>query len=291
MLLRSLLFVPANRERFVAKLATLRPDAVILDLEDSVPTGEKEAARALVQPTLERLPKGAFVRLVRLNPLQSGLGREDIRTVVGPGLDGVVLPKVESPEHLREANMLLAQAEVRAGLEVGSVRLIPLMETVRAVLRAEALAEVGPRLVAIAFGAEDYIRELGGIRTREGMEVLHARSHVVLTARAAGMEAIDTPWTYLDDLDGLWQDARLGRQLGFTGKLCIHPSQIEPVNRAFSPTAEEIEAARRVIAEADRAAERGHGSLALEGQMVDAPMAARARQMLARAQAIREAGP
>ncbi|MBI4494532.1 MAG: CoA ester lyase [Chloroflexi bacterium] len=286
MLLRSLLFVPANRERFVAKVATLRPDAVILDLEDSIPADQKEAARSQARAALAHLAEAPFSRLIRVNSLASGLARADIRAVACPHLDGIVLPKAESAEQLREANMLLAQAEARAGLSLGHVRLIPILETVRGVLRAEALAAAGPRIVAVVFGAEDYTLDVGGIRTREGLEVLYARAHVVAAARAARVAVIDTPWTDLADQDGLWQEARLARQLGFSGKLCIHPSQIEPIHRAFTPTAEEVEAARRVVETADEAARQGRGSVALDGRMLDAPIVGQARRLLAQAEAI-----
>lgn len=282
--MRSLLFVPANRERFVAKLAQVRPDAVILDLEDSVPPAEKAVARVHARAALARLADTSLVRLVRVNPLSSSLAVEDIRAVVGPELHGIVLPKVQRVEELREANMVLAQAEVRAGLELGRTRLLPILETVHAVLHAEEMAAAGPRVLAVAFGAEDYILELGGVRTPQGLEVLYARSHVVAAARLAGVGAIDTPWTHIADLDGLRSDARFARQLGFSGKLCVHPNHVEPIHRAFAPTAEEVARARRVVEAAEHAARQGHGSVALDGQMLDAPIVARARQVLRRSQ-------
>ena len=287
--LRSLLFVPGNRERFLAKLGALRPDAAILDLEDSIPAAEKEAARESVRAVLRsgRLPD--LPLFVRVNDFRTGLTADDIAAVVTPRLAGVFLPKVEHPDELREANRLLALAEAREGLEIGCTRLIPIVETVRGIQRAAELAECRHRLLGLNFGYDDFALDLGVQRTRDGLETMYPRARLALAARSAGLLAIDGPYADFGDpsagsgqaLAGLEAECRVSRQLGFSGKQCIHPSQIEPINRAFSPSAEEVERARAIIAAYDQAASRGHGSTGLGRSMVDAPVVERARRLLA----------
>jgi citrate lyase beta subunit len=280
---RSLLFVPANRERFIAKLARIRPDAVILDLEDAIPAELKADARWQARAALERLAGARFARLVRINPLASGLAADDVRAVVCDHLDGIVLPKVHTAEELREANMLLAHAEARARARIGRVRVVAMIETVRAVLSAEAIAGAHPRVLGVAFGQEDYLLEVGGIPTREGLEVLFARSRVVAAARMAGVEPFDTPWLNVADVEGLQRETLLARQLGFSGKMCIHPDHLEVIHHTFTPSQAEVEHAQRVLHAASCAAQAGHGTAALDGRLVDAPIIARARLVLARA--------
>lgn len=278
--LRSLLFVPANRERFLAKLSELRPDGVILDLEDSVPPGEKEAARARVAELLRggRFPEHQL--FVRVNAFATGLTRADFAAVVSPRLAGIFLPKVEDPSELREANRLLAAAEERAGLPIGSTRLIPIIETVRGVLRLRELADGGPRVLALNFGYDDFTLDLGVPRTADGLETLYPRAMLAIAARAAGVLAIDGPLADFGDPARLEAECRVSRQLGFNGKQCIHPSQIETINRVFTPSPEEVARAREIVAAAEEAARQGYGSTRLGTSMIDAPVVARARRLL-----------
>ncbi len=279
-MLRSLLFVPGHQARFYEKLAKFRPDAVILDLEDAVPPAEKASARAIIREHLNGPLLAGLGVFVRVNACGLPFFRDDLRTVVAAGLDGIFVPKVESAEALREANMVLAQAEVRAELRMGSVRLIPILETVSGVLRAEALARATPRIQAIAFGAEDFTLDLGVERTRDGLETRYPRAHVAMAARAAGVLALDTPWTDMADGEGLRREAREARQLGFTGKAAIHPDQIPTINDVFTPSDSELEHARRVIASYEEAVTRGTGAISLDGQLIDVPMVERARRLL-----------
>lgn len=287
--LRSLLFVPGNRERFLAKLDALRPDAVLLDLEDSIPLAEKAAAREAVGAILrsERFPDHRL--FVRVNPLRGGLAAADLAAVVSRRVEGVFLPKVESTDELREANHLLAPVEARAGLPMGSVRLIPIVETVRGIVRVAELAEFGPRIIGLNFGYDDFAHDLGVVRTAEGLESRYPRARIGIAARAAGLLAIDGPLADLSDPARLAEECRVSRQLGFTAKQCIHPSQIEIVNRAFSPTPEEIARARAILAAYDEAAARGHGSTRLGESMIDMPVLEQARQLLALAAEIEAA--
>ena len=278
--LRSLLFVPGNRERFLAKLEALRPDAVLLDLEDSIPDGEKATAREAVGAVLrsDRFPDQRL--FVRVNALRTGLAAFDLAAVVSRRVEGVFLPKVEDPEELREANRLLAPVEARAGLPMGTVRLIPIVETVRGIVRVAELAEVGPRVLGLNFGYDDFAHDLGVVRTAEGIESLYPRARIAIAAHAAGLLAIDGPLADLSDPTRLEAECRVSRQLGFTGKQCIHPSQIEIVNRAFSPAPEEVARARAILAAYEEAVSRGHGSTRLGESMVDMPVVEQARKLL-----------
>src|SRR5918912_314286 len=280
--LRSFLFVPGNRERFLAKLETLRPDAVILDLEDSVPAAEKTAARETVGAVLASGRFGARPLFVRVNDFRSGLTTADIAAVVSPALAGIFLPKVEQADELREANRLLAAAEARASLEVGASRLIPIIETVGGVVRVAELIESGrvPRIMALNFGYDDFALDLGVTRSADGLESRYTRDRIAIAARAAGIIAIDGPHNDFGDPAGLEAESRVSRQLGFSGKQCIHPAQIPIVNRVFSPSAEEIARAQSIVAAYDEAARQGHGSTRSGHQMIDCPVVQQARRLL-----------
>ena len=276
-----MLFVPGNRERFLAKLATLRPDAVILDLEDSIPPAEKAAAREAVGAIL-RSGRFADQRLfVRVNALRTGLAAADLAAVVSLRLGGIFVPKVEDPDELREVNRLLAPVEAHHGLEIGTTRVIPIVETVRGIVRVAELAEAGPRVLGLNFGYDDFAFDLGVLRSPEGIESLYPRASIAIAARAAGVLAIDGPLADLRDPARLEAECRVSRQLGFSGKQCIHPSQVEIVNRAFSPALEEIERARAIVAAYDEAVQRGQGSTRLGASMIDMPVVEQARRVLA----------
>lgn len=280
---RSWLFVPGNRERFLAKLDVARPDSVILDLEDSIPPPEKEAAREAVRAVLRSERAAGLPLFVRVNDFRTGLTAADIAAVVTPRLAGLFLPKVGQPEELREANHLLALAETRAGLAVGSTRVIPIIETVRGIARVMELAGSGPRILGLNFGYDDFALDLGVARSADGLESLYPRARLAIAARAAEVLAIDGPRADFGDLAALEAECRVSRQLGFSGKQCIHPSQIETVNRAFSPSADEIAQAHAIVAASDEAALKGHGSTRLGDSdlMVDRPIVERARRLLA----------
>jgi citrate lyase subunit beta/citryl-CoA lyase len=284
MALRALLFVPGHRVRFYDKLAEIRPDAVILDLEDAVAPAEKPLARQTVRERLGGSTLADVGVFVRVNAIGTPFFRDDVRAVIAPGLDGIFLPKVEAPEQLREANMALAYAELRAGLPIGSVRVIPILETVEGVLRAEALARETPRVLAVAFGAEDFSLDLGVERSPDGLETRYPRAHVALAARAAGVLALDTPWADIADRDGLLRETREAYGLGYSGKQAIHPSQVALIQDVFTPSDEALAYARRVVEAYREAIARGDGAIQLDGKLIDVPMVERARRLLARSQ-------
>jgi citrate lyase subunit beta/citryl-CoA lyase len=283
LMLRSLLFVPGHRARFYEKLAELRPDAVIIDLEDAVPPAEKPLARTMVRERLGGPLLAGLQVFVRVNAVDSPFFRDDVRGTVAAGLDGIFLPKAASAEEIHEANMLLAQTELRVGLLLGGVRIVPIVETVTGALNARELAVASPRVMALAFGAEDFTLDLGVERSRDGIETRYPRAQVALAAHGAGRLAIDTPWTAIDDAEGLVRETAEGRQFGYTAKQAIHPSQIGPIHTAFTPTAAEVAWARRVVAAYDEAIAQGAGAINLDGKLIDVPMVARARRVLERA--------
>jgi citrate lyase subunit beta/citryl-CoA lyase len=282
-ILRSLLFVPGHRARFYEKLAEFRPDAVIVDLEDAVPPNEKPLARTMVRERLGSPLLTGMQVFVRVNSVDSPFFRDDVRGVVAAGLDGIFLPKASTPDQLRDANMLLAQAEMRVGLPLGTVRIVPIVETVRGALNARELAIASPRVLALAFGAEDFSLDLGVERSRDGIETRYPRAQVAMAAHDAGRLAIDTPWTAIDDQEGLLRETSEGRQFGYVAKQAIHPSQIPLIHQVFTPATDEVAWARRVVDAYAEAIGRGTGAINLDGKLIDVPMVERARKVLDRA--------
>jgi citrate lyase beta subunit len=277
--LRSLLFVPGNKARMLEKARTLPTDAVILDLEDGVPAGEKAVARETLRQALVTGDYGPQV-ILRINGFYTLLAEDDLQSAFTARVSAVCLPKAETARDVERLAALLAQAERRESMRPGSVRIDLMVETARGVLNAYDMAFASRRVRALCLGGEDLTRDLGAIRTKVGQELAHARAQMVLAARAAGALAIDTIFTDLTDVEGLVADAHFARQLGYSGKLIIHPSQIEPVHQAFAPSPQEIAYARRVLEAFASAEERGDGVIALDGQMIDAPVVARAREIL-----------
>jgi citrate lyase subunit beta/citryl-CoA lyase len=290
-----MLFTPGNRPRMVAKVATFGADAVILDLEDAVPLAEKEATRPVVRAALPTLAGGP-PRYVRVNALETGLTGGDLEAIVCADLDGVKLPKVETADDLLEVDRLLSDLEAERGLEVGQIDLIPSIETARGVLNARSIAEAGSRARLLSFGAGDFCRDVGvrftgNLWEPDGLELLFARSQIVLASRAAGLEPpLDTVWLDVRDNAGLEQDARAAYRLGFQGKMAIHPGQVPIINEVFSPTAEEIDYARRVVAAFEQAEAAGSASIAVDGRLVDYPIVIKARWVLERARSFEAVG-
>jgi citrate lyase subunit beta/citryl-CoA lyase len=279
---RSLLFAPGNRGRTLVKARESIADAVIFDLEDAVPIAEKVSARAVVG---EAVAPGRVPVYVRINPLDTPWGEADLRTVVKLGLTGVVLPKCESAAHIDTVDRVLTDAEQRQGMMLGSVEVMPLVETAAGVLRVAEIAASGSRVRRLAFGAYDFARDLSVALTGSGEELLVPRATIALAARAAGVQALDTPFADITDLEGLLADARRARQVGFSGKLCIHPSQLEPVHRVFTPSSEDVAAAYRVVTAFREAERSGRAAIAVDGKLVDYPIAEQQERLLERAAA------
>ena len=280
---RTWMFVPGHAQRFIDKAMSLSCDVMMLDLEDGVTPAEKPAARELIAEALGR-PKepGGPARFVRINAVGGEHSEADLRAAVRPGLEGLVLPKVQSAQEVQTVAAYLDGREAEVGLERGIVALAAAIETPRGLFNALAIADSSPRLVALMFGAEDYGWELGlpAVREEEAAELIHARSSIVAAARAAHIQPVDGVWPDLGDEDGLRLDIAKARRLGFGGKALFHPSQIDAINAAFAPTPAEIDYAERVTDAFDEAFARGEGSIAFEGRLVDRPIAERARATL-----------
>ena len=280
---RSWMFVPGHRQRMIDKALGLNTDVIMLDIEDGVAPGEKDAARKLIGEALgrERLPKSP-ARFVRINAIGHARMESDLEAVVRPGLDGLVLPKVESPEEVLRVEAVLKEREPDRKVERGSVRLLIAIESPGGLLNAAAIASSSPRVIGLMFGAEDFGREMG-LPTRredEAQEMLYARSAMVVAAASAHVQAVDGVWVDLKDTEGLSGFARQSRRLGFSGMSLIHPSQIDPINAVFSPTPEEIEYATQVVQAYEEAVARGDGSISFGGQLIDRPIVERARRTL-----------
>lgn len=286
MLLRSMLFTPGNNMRMIHKAGTLGADAIILDLEDAVPLAEKETARIFVKDSIQQVAAGGVQVFVRTNALTTGLAEEDLNWTVQAGLDGIVLPKAESKDDVLEMEGLMAALEKERELKPGGLVIVPTLESARGVVNAYEIATASRRVVAVAFGAVDFTRDMGVHLSKEGTELFYARSRIAIAARAAGVQAIDTPWIDIADEEGLIQEAKTARQLGFRGKLLIHPAQIEPVNQVFSPSADEVEYARKVVEAFKEAEAKGLGAISLEGKMIDIANFRQAEELIAWAEAI-----
>ncbi len=278
--LRSYLFAPGNHPRKVEKALTAGADAVILDLEDAVAIAEKEATRTVVVEALQRPRKG--LGYVRINGAGTRWCMGDLETVVGPWLDGIVLPKVESAEQLRLISEKIGEAERHLGLPRGAIDLMPIVETALGIESAREIAAAGPRVRRLAFGGGDYTTDLDIVWTPQEHELAYARAKLTHASRIAGIEPpVDTVVVQVKDIERFRQSAANGRRAGFAGKLCIHPDQVLPCNEAFTPSASEVERARRVVAAFEQAEAGGSASIRVEGEFVDYPLVERARRVLA----------
>ena len=280
---RTLLFVPGVTPERIAKAAASRADGVILDLEDAVAPPQKAQAREWVVAALRRVDFGGRERIVRVNPLNTPEGLADLVAVVPLGPDALLLPKVRSAADVEGAAAAVSRLEADAGLTAGAIRLHLIVETVAAVLGVRRLADASPRLVGLFFGAGDFVRETGGRLVASRMSELHAMSELLLAARAAGRDAIDTPYFDLASAAGLETHARFAADLGYDGKAVIHPNQIDVVNGCFTPTASAVTEARRIVEAYEAAEASGRGALTVDGQFVDAVHVEMARTLLTRA--------
>ncbi len=282
--MRSLLYTPGHRASLVARVLDgglpTTPDVTLLDLEDGVPAAEKENARRSLAEAIAPT-RGRALRYARIGRTSSDAAQADLAAVVRPGLDGVVVPKVESAAELARVDEMLRQRERAAGLAERSVQLIAAIETAAGLLEAPRIAR-GPRVIGLMFGSEDFAADLGLPAQREGeaAELIYARSAIVVAAAAARVLAFDGIWANFKDEAGLRADALRGRRLGFAGRQCIHPDQVAIVNEIYAPSEEEIAHARRVVSAFEDGIGRGLGAVALDGEMLDAPIVERARRTL-----------
>ncbi len=282
-LLRSWMFVPGHRQRMIDKAMGLNVDAIMLDIEDGVAPGEKESARTLIGEALGReRPPNSPARFVRINDIGHARMDADLKAVLRKGLNGLVLPKVDTPEEVLKVEAILKKREPELGMSAGAVRLLVAIESPKGLLNAPSIAACSPRVIGLMFGAEDFGRELGlpTSREAEARDMIYARSAMVVAAASAHVQSVDGVWVDLKDTEGLWGFARQSRRLGFSGMSLIHPSQIDPINSVFSPTPEEIDYANQVVKAYEEAVARGDGSISFGGQLIDRPIVERARRTL-----------
>jgi citrate lyase subunit beta/citryl-CoA lyase len=283
------MFVPGHRQRMIDKAFGLNADAIMLDIEYGVAPNEKEAARKNIGASLDREKSaGTPMRYVRINAIGHERMKADLEAVVRPGLEGLVCPKVDSVEEVRNVDAILNDSEPENKLARGSVKLLIAIESPKGLLNASAIAAASPRVSGLLFGAEDFGREIGLPTVREGeaRDLIYARSALVIAAASAHVQAIDGVWVDLNDSAGLVGFAQQSRRLGFSGMSCIHPSQVDAINATFSPTAEEIDYCQRVLSAFEEANARGDGSIAFGGQLIDRPIVERARRTIDTAQAL-----
>ena len=289
-LIRSMLSVPGLRDRFIEKAVGVPADIVLLDLEDSIAFAHKAAARERVRAAVPSFDKRGRLLFVRPNALETGLLEADLDAVVVPGLDGIHLPKTHDVETLQRADAYLSFLERTRGLALGSVRIISWIESTQGVANVEAICRASARLIAVSMGAEDYVTSLGVMRTRAGVEIEFARARVANAALACGLVPIDCPEPDYRDLAHFERDITHARELGYRGKYCIHPAQVEIANRVFAPSGQELSWATRVVAAYEAGEREGLGAVGLDGAMVDRPVYVRARDLIAREAAIAARG-
>jgi len=277
------MFVPGHRQRMIDKAFGLDADAIMLDIEDGVAPNEKDAARKNIAESLgrEKTP-GSPARYVRINAIGHARIDADLEAVIRPGLEGLVCPKIDTPDEVRKIDAILNDQEPKNNLKKGSVKLLIAIESPRGLLNAPAIAASSPRVAGLLFGAEDFGREIGLPTVREGeaRDLIYARSSIVIAAASSHVQAVDGVWVDLNDTQGLSGFARQSRRLGFSGMSCIHPSQVDAINTIFSPTAEEIDYCQKVLQAFEEANARGDGSIAFGGQLIDRPIVERARRTI-----------
>ena len=283
---RSMLFLPGNNPNMLINGNCLGADAVIFDLEDAVSPDEKDAARILVRNTMRYMDFRGCEIIVRINSIDTPYWQKDIDAILPytPGL--ILLPKTGSAADVLAADQYITQAEETLGLAQGTVGLMPLIETAMGVENAFAIASATSRVKALFLGAEDLTADLQCKRTKEGREIEYARTRLVMAARAAGVDVYDTPFTDVNDDEGIEVDALLAKSLGFSGKASISPRHVEVINRVFSPTMAEIDYAYEVMEAIALAKQQGKGAIALRGKMIDAPIVMRAQRTIAMAQVL-----
>ena len=273
------MFVPGNNPGMMQDAFIYGPDSIMLDLEDSVTMAEKDAARLLVHNALKTIDYGNTEMVVRINPLNTAYGKKDVEAVVKAGVHVIRMPKTETAEEVREVEREIERVEKEIGC-LGRTKIMAAIESTLGIVNAYEIAVASERMMGIALGAEDYCANLKTQRSPEGTELLFARQQIVVAARAAGIDALDTVYSNLNDMETFRKEVELIKQLGFDGKSIINPRQIEIVNEVFAPTEKAIEKAKTIIAAIKEAEKRGSGVIAVDGKMVDRSVVIRAQRTI-----------
>jgi citrate lyase subunit beta/citryl-CoA lyase len=278
-----MLFLPGNNPNMLINGNCLGADAVIFDLEDAVAPAEKDAARILVRNTMRYMDFAGCGRIVRINSIDTPYWQEDLRQILPYKPDLILLPKTSCAQDAITADEFITELEEELGFANNTVGLMPLIETAMGVENAFSIASSCKRIHALFLGAEDLTADLRCKRTKEGREIEYARTRLVVAARAAGVDVFDTPFTDVNDDEGIVVDAELAKALGFTGKASISPRHVDVINQVFSPTVSEIDYAYEVLEAIREAKAQGKGAVALRGKMIDAPIVARAERTISMA--------
>ncbi len=273
------MFVPGNNPGMMQDAFIYGPDSIMLDLEDSVTMAEKDSARLLVYNALKTIDYGNTEMVVRINPLNTPYGKKDIEAVVKAGVDVIRMPKTETAEEVVEVEREIEKVEKEIGC-LGRTQIMAAIESALGIVNAYAIATASKRMMGIALGAEDYSANLKTQRTPGGAELLLARETIVVAARAAGIAALDTVYSNLNDMDTFRKEVELIKTLGFDGKSIINPRQIEIVNEVFTPSEKAIEKSKVILAAIKEAEQRGSGVIAVNGKMVDRPVVLRAQRTI-----------
>ena len=283
---RSMLFLPGNNPNMLINGNCLGADAIIFDLEDAVSPAEKDAARILVRNTMRYMDFRGCEMIVRINSIDTPYWKQDIDAILPYQPSLILLPKTGTPKDALEADAYITELEAKLGMEKNTVGLMPLIETAMGVENAYQIASCTHRVKALFLGAEDLTADLQCKRTKEGREIEYARTRLVVAARAAGVDVYDTPFTDVNDDEGIVKDAQLAKDLGFSGKASISPRHVEVINAVFSPTQKDVDYAYEVMEAIELAKSQGKGAIALHGKMIDAPIVARAQRTIAMAEAL-----
>ena len=281
---RALLYMPGDDRHKIEKAITLGVDCICMDMEDGVAQNKKAEARLTIAKALQELDFGSSEKLARINAVGSGLERADIEAVLPYRPDGILIPKMEELSQIIWASDTIEAAELQYGWPVGSIRLLMDVETAKGILNLKEIAS-HPRLDAVIFGGEDFAASIGATRTGEALELLYARQATITAAAAYGLQAIDIVTIDFKDLEALRLESEFGARLGFTGKQIIHPAQVAPVQAAFTPSADAITHARRIVETFEASQAKGAGAYALDGKMIDRPLVKNAQKVLDRAKA------
>lgn len=282
---RTMLFSPADNPKMLVNAHLYKPDAIIFDLEDAVKYSEKDAARDLLAEALRVMDYGDTEIYARINPLYTEFGKDDVTQLVPAGLRFMRLAMCEKPEQIIELDKLLTKIEKEHKIPEGSCKIQCSLETPLGVTNAVSIATASKRVESISFGAEDFTRSLGAERTKEGKEIFTARSMVVMAAAIAGVDAIDTVWSDINDEEGFRAEVKEAMNMGFAGKSCIHPSQVRVVHEIFTPSKEELEKSLTIVEAASKADINKGGVITVNGKMVDIPVIAKAEKVVRLAKA------
>ena len=281
---RALLYMPGDDWKKITKSITLGVDSICMDMEDGAAASKKAEARATIVRALQELDFGSSEKLARINSVGSGWEADDLEAVIPHRPDAIVIPKVESPDHIEWAGRIIETAELKHGWPVNSIRILIGVETAKGILNLKEIVS-HPRLDAVIFGGEDFAASIGARRTKDATELLSARQAVVVACAAYDLQAIDIVTIDFKDLDALKTESEFGAQLGYSGKQVVHPAQVQPVQAAFTPNDDAIAYAKRIVETFEASQKERHGAYALDGKMIDMPVLKNAQKVLARAKA------